>query len=112
MRTLAPLPSTTLSHPLEGAGEQRHQIPHWETAGSPQFKRARLEEQVDDEQEKTGRDETELAGPEDTLMTKSQGEPNSSTASSILDKRQYDRKTSFRQLLCTKKRNALNGTSG
>ena len=50
-------------------------------------------------QEKTGEDETERIGPEDMLMTKSQGEPNSSTASSVLDKRQYDREISFHQLL-------------
>ena len=33
-----------------------------------------LEEPLDDEQEKTGEDETELIGPEDLLMTKSHGE--------------------------------------
>ena len=32
-------------------------------------KGARLEEPLDDEQEKTGQDETELIGPEDILMT-------------------------------------------
>ena len=74
------------------------EIPHGETAGSPQTKRARLEEPLEDEQEKTGEDETEMIGPEDILMTKGQGEPNSSTASSILDKRQYDREISFHQL--------------
>ena len=31
-------------------------------------------------------------------MTKNPGKPNSSTASSILDKRQYDREISFHQL--------------
>ena len=72
------------------------EIPHREAAGSPQFKRARLEP-LNDEQEKTGEDEPELIGPEDRLMTNSQGEPNSSTASSVLDKRQYDREMSFHQ---------------
>ena len=72
--------------------------PHGETAGSPQFKRARLEEFLETEQEKTGEDETELIGPEGMLMTKSEGEPSSSTASSTLDKRQYDREISFHQL--------------
>ena len=63
-------------------------------------------------------DETELIDPEDVLETKSQGAPSSSTASSILDKRQFDREISFNQLpegdilLCTKKQNVLNGTSG
>ena len=51
-----------------------------------------------DEQEKTGEDETEQVGPENILMTKSQGKPNSSTTSSILDKCQYDREISFHQL--------------
>ena len=74
------------------------EIPYGETAGSPQFKRSRLEETLEDEQEKTGEDETELVGPEDILMTKSQGEPDSSTASSILDERQYDHEISFHQL--------------
>ena len=85
---------------LEGAGDtvSSTEIPVGETGGSPQFRRARLEETLDDEQEKTGEDEKELIGPEDILMTKSQGEPNSSTASSILDKRQYDRETSFHEL--------------
>ena len=32
---------------------------------------------LDNEQGKTGKYETELIGPEDILMTKSQGEPNS-----------------------------------
>ena len=59
---------------LEGEGE---------TASSPQFRRARLEELLDDEQEKTGEDEPELIGPEDVLMTKSRGSPSSST---ILEK--------------------------
>ena len=31
-------------------------------------------------------------------MTKSQGKPNSATASSVLDKRQYDLEISFHQL--------------
>ena len=66
--------------------------------GSPQFKRARLEEPLENEQEKTGEDETERIGPEGMPMTKSQGERNSSTASSFLDTRQYDRETSFHQL--------------
>ena len=47
---------------------------------------------------KTGEDETELIGSEDVLMTKSPEEPNSSTASSILDKRQHDGEISFHQL--------------
>ena len=50
---------------------------------SPQFKRARLEEPLANEQEKTGEDETELIGPEDVPMTKSRGSPSSST---ILEK--------------------------
>ena len=85
---------------LEGAGETASstEIPYGETAGSPQFKGVHLEEPLDDEQEKTGEDEAELVGPEDILMTKSQGEPNSSTASSFQDKRQYDREISFHQL--------------
>ena len=66
--------------------------------GSPQFKRARLEEPLENEQEKTGEDETERIGPGDMPMTKSQGEPNSSTASSFLDTNQYDREMSFHHL--------------
>ena len=81
--------------------ENRTEIPSEETGGSPQFKRARLEEPLEDEQEKTGEDETEQLGPENMLMTKNPGKPNSSTASSILDKRPYDREISFHQL-CTK----------
>ena len=66
--------------------------------GSPQFERARLEEPLGNEQEETGQDQTERIGPEDMPMTKSQGEPNSSTASSFLDTNQYDREISFHQL--------------
>ena len=66
--------------------------------GSPQFKRARLEEPLENDHEKTGEHETERIGPEDMPMTKSQGEPNSLTASSFLDTRQYDREISFHQL--------------
>ena len=42
-----------------------------ETAGSLQFKRARLEESLKDEREKTVEDEIEQIGPENVLMTKS-----------------------------------------
>ena len=70
----------------ENLGQQnRTEIPCEETGWSPQFKRARLEEFLEDEQEKTG-DETEQIGPENILRTKSEGRPNSSTASSFLDK--------------------------
>ena len=83
----------------ENLGQQNWtEIPHEENVGNPQFKRARLEASLEDEQEKTGKDETEPISPENILMTKSQGRPNSSTASSILDKRQYDREISFHQL--------------
>ena len=87
-------------NPLEGAGETASstEIPERETVGSPELKRARLEETLEDEQEKTGRDETEQIGPENILMTMSQRKPYSATASSILDKRQYDREISFHQL--------------
>ena len=74
------------------------EIPDEETAGSPQFKRARMEKPLEDEQERTGEDETEQIGPENILMTKNPGKPNSSIASSFLDKRQYDREISFHQL--------------
>ena len=43
----------------------------------------------EDEPEENVEDETGLIGPADVLMTKSQGAPSSSTASSVLDKRQY-----------------------
>ena len=83
----------------ESIGQQAlAEIPYGETAGSPQFKRARLEEPLENEHEKTGEDETERIGHEDIPMTKGQGEQNSSTASSFLDTRQYDREISFHQL--------------
>ena len=44
-----------------------------------------------------GENETEQIGPENIFTTKSQGKPNSSTASSTLE-RQYDREISFHQL--------------
>ena len=66
-----------------------------ETAENPQFKRARLEEPLDDEQEKTAEDETELISLEEAVVMKSRG---SSTGSSILDKCQPDREISFHQL--------------
>ena len=69
------------------------EIPREENAGNPQFKRARLEAPLEDEQEKTGKDVTERIGPENILMTKSQGTPNSST---------HVRK---KMCPCTKKRN-------
>ena len=47
------------------------EIPDEETAGSPQFKRARLAESFEDEQEKAGENETEQIGPENILKTKS-----------------------------------------
>ena len=68
-----------------------------ETAGNPQFKRARLEEPLDDEQERTGEDDTSRISPEEPLMTKNPTAPTTST-SSILGKRQYDREVSFHQL--------------
>ena len=74
---------------LEGADE---------TASSPPLKRARLEEPPDSEQEKTGKDETELISLEDALMMKSRKSPSSSTRSSLLDNRQPDREFSFLQL--------------
>ena len=49
-----------------------------------------------DEQEKIGEDDTSRISPEETLMTKNRGGPTTST-SSIVDKRQYDREISFRQ---------------
>ena len=87
-------------NPLEGAGETASstEIPHRETVGSPELKRARLEDTLEDEQERTGRDETEQIGPENILMTKSRRKPYSAAASSILDRRQFDREISFHQL--------------
>ena len=91
-------------------------IPTEETGGSPQFKRPRLEEPLEDEQGRTGEDETEPIDPENIPMTKNPEKPNSSTASSILDKRQcviakyhfidYPRP----MCPCTKKRNVFSGT--
>ena len=57
-----------------------------ETASSPQLKRAPLEAPLDGEQEKTGKDETELTSLEDAPTMKSRGSPSSSTESSLLDK--------------------------
>ena len=59
-----------------------------ETAGSPQFGIARLEEPLDDEQEKSGEDDPSRIGPEETLMTKNPDVP------------------------CTKRRNVFSGTNG
>ena len=61
-----------------------------ETAGSPQFKRARLEESLDNEPEKMGEDDTSRISPAETLMTKNPGGPTTST-SRILDIRRYYR---------------------
>ena len=71
--------------------------PDEETGGSPQFKRARLEESLDDEPEKLGEDDTSRISPEETLLTKNLRGSTTST-SSILDKRQYDREISFHLL--------------
>ena len=65
--------------------------------GNPQFKSARLEEPLDDEREKIEEEDTSRVSPEETLMTKNAGGPTTST-SSILDKRQFDREVSFHQL--------------
>ena len=73
----------------EGAGK---------TASSPPFKRARLKKPLDGEQEKTGKDETELISLEDALVMKSRWSPSSSAGSSILDKCQPDREISFHQV--------------
>ena len=75
-----------------------------------------MEKFLKDEPAETGEDETELIGPEDILVTKSHGEPSSSTASSILDERQYDREMSStnyqREIFpCTEQRNVFDGTS-
>ena len=87
------------------------------TAGSPQFKRARLEETLEDEQEKTGEDEIEQIGPENKLMTKSQGNPNHQQQvlfwTNVSMIAEYHFINYPRQMCpCTKKRNVFNGTSG
>ena len=46
------------------------------TASSPPLQKARLEEPLDGEQEKTGKDETELISLEDALMMKSRKSPS------------------------------------
>ena len=82
-----------------------------ETAPSPPFKRARLRKPLHGEQEKTGKDETEL-------VMKSRGSPRSSTGSSILDKMSTRSRSIIlinypRELFpCTEKRNVFNGTGG
>ena len=58
------------------------EIPDEETAESPQFKRARLEESLEDD--------TSRVSVEETLMTKNPGERTTSIGS-ILDQRQYHR---------------------
>ena len=73
------------------------EIPDEETAGSPQFKRACLEESLDNELEKMREDDTSRIGLEEILMTKNPGLSTTSTSSN-LDKRQYDREISFHQL--------------
>ena len=103
----------------ENLGQQnRTEIPCEETGGSPQFKRARLEEFFEDEQEKTREDETEQIGLENILRTKSEGRPNSSTASSFLGKN-VSVIAKYHFINCpttmfpyTKKRNVFNGVSG
>ena len=83
---------------MEETWRESWQVESDRNSGSPQFERARLEERLEDEHEKNGEDEEEQIGPENTPMTKSQGKPNSSTASSILDKRKYDHEISLHQL--------------
>ena len=95
-------------NPLEGVGE---------TASSPQFKRACLEEPLDSDQEKTGEDETKLIGLEDVLPMKSRGSSSLSTVCSILDRRPRSRDVNFinysgEMFPWTKKWNVFNGTSG
>ena len=94
----------------ESIGQQAlAEIPYEETTSSPQFKRAPLEEPLEDEQEENWAVQSRTDRSEDILMTKTQGAPN---------KRQYDREISIHQLLeedvplCTKKRNVSNGTRG
>ena len=68
---------------LEGAEEtasSTDEIPYGETAGSSQFKRARLEEPpLDDEQEKNWEDDASPISLEETLMTKNPVGPTTST---------------------------------
>ena len=50
---------------LEGVGE---------TVSNPQFQSARLKEPLDNDQEKTGKDDTELISPEDALVSSNFGQ--------------------------------------
>ena len=91
------------SSPWKGLGASfgqhaLHETPFAEAAGSPRLPKALLEKPLEDELEENVEDETGLIGPADVLRTKSQGAPSSSTASSFLEKRQYDREISFNQL--------------
>ena len=74
------------------------EIPDEELLGNPQFKKGSFGGTLcDDERQKIEEDDTSHDSPEETLMTKNPGGPTTST-SSILDKRQFDREISFHQL--------------
>ena len=104
--------------PLVGAGETTSstEIPFGETAGSPQFKRARLEEPLDDKQEKIEEDDAPRICREETLMTQNPGDPLNQpvlfgTNVSMIVKSHFIN-CPKEMFPCTKRQNVFSGTSG
>ena len=60
----------------ETLGQQNQaDAPDGETVGSPEVQKARLEEPLEDEQEKIGEDDASRISSEESMMTKNPGNP-------------------------------------
>ena len=105
-------------NPLEGAGETASstEIPDRETVGSPEFKSARLEEPLDEEQEKIEEDDASRISPGETLVPKNPGNPQHQpvlfwTNVSMVAKSHFT--NCLRGMCqCTKRQNVFSETSG